>query len=322
MCVLCDLEGSMGVNRIGPSGVMRALASAVLLHTFATAPGRAQQPAVPNPTTPQSTSATGSLIDSATLVTPLMAAADSLAAANMSGAPVGPPEAVAFVADGDREHTAIQPTVALAAYERAIALDSNYYEALYKAAGEAVELGLFEKDKAIMKAYFDSALAFAHRATTAYPTGSDGHYMLARVEGRAALAVSGSNRIKVGKDVRSEALLSLKYDSLNPGGLHVMGVWNAEVMRLSGFERFIARTLLGGGVLGKANWHNAQSYMEQSVAVDPNRIIHHLDLGIIYLDVGKKSQAREQFDRVLSMPVREYNDPVYKTEAQRRLTTL
>ena len=248
-------------------------------------------------------------MDSTTPTTPIMAASESLATANMAAAPVGPAEAIAFVADGDRAHAAMQPTIALAAYERAIALDSNYYDALYKAAGEAVELGLFETNKPIMTAYFDTALAFAHRAVTAYPTGSDGHYMLARVEGRAAMAVSGGNRIQVGKNVRNEALLSLKYDSLNPGALHVLGVWNAEVMRLSGFERFIARTLLGGGILGKANWHDAQSYMEKSVAVDPNRIIHHLDLGLIYLDVGKKRQAREQFELVMAMPLREYTIP-------------
>jgi uncharacterized protein HemY len=126
----------------------------------------------------------------------------------------------------------------------------------------------------------------------------------------------------VGKDIRAEALLALQYDSLNPGALHVLGVWNAEVMRLGGFQRFIARTLLGGAVLGKANWHDAQTYLEESIAVDPNRLIHYLDLGLIYTDVGKKAQARQMFEHVLAMPVREYNDPHYKEEAQRRLAGL
>jgi uncharacterized protein HemY len=117
-------------------------------------------------------------------------------------------------------------------------------------------------------------------------------------------------------------LLALQYDSLNPGGLHVLGVWNAEVMRLGGFQRFIARTLLGGAVLGKANWHDAQMYMEKSIAVDPNRLIHYLDLGLIYIDVGKKALARQELEHVLAMPVREYNDPHYKEEAQRRLAGL
>jgi tetratricopeptide (TPR) repeat protein len=309
----------------GSSALVRAaLVGGALIHCLVAPAGRAQQPPPQPPAEPpaQISAGAGSLMDSTTPTTPIMAASESLATANMAGAPVGPAAAIAFVADGDRAHAAMQPTVALAAYERAIALDSNYYDALYKAAGEAVELGLFETNKPIMTAYFDTALAFARRAVTAYPTGSDGHYMLARVEGRAAMAVSGSNRIQVGKNVRNEALLSLKYDSLNPGGLHVLGVWNAEVMRLSGFERFIARTLLGGGILGKANWHDAQSYMEKSVAVDPNRIIHHLDLGVIYLDVGKKPLAREQFELVMAMPLREYNDPHYKAEAQRRLGEL
>lgn len=227
-----------------------------------------------------------------------------------------------YVAAGDSERTALQPRQALGDFERAIALDSNNYDALYKASREAVDLGEFEANPAAKQQDFDMGLRFAERATVVNPTGPDGHFAVARVLGREALAVGGKKRIQFAKQVRAEALAALSYDPNHAGALHVMGVWNAEVMRLSGIERFIARNLLGGGVLGTASWKEAVRYLEEAVGIEPKRIVHHLDLGKVYADIGEKSKARQQFEIVLSTPVAEYNDPHYKEDAQRQLARL
>jgi tetratricopeptide (TPR) repeat protein len=248
----------------------------------------------------------------ATAITP--AAAPSSAAAGQTTADL--------VAAGDREQAAMRTPEALADYERAIALDSNNYEALYKGARSAVDLGEFEPNAATRKRYFDSGLSLARHAVAVNPSGPDGHFHVARALGREALSVGGRKRIQYAKEVRAEALAALSSDPQHPGALHVMGVWNAEVMRLSGIERFIARNLLGGGVLGTASWKEAVRYMEESVAADPTRIVHHLDLGKIYADIGDKAKAREQFQIVLSTPPAEYNDPHYKEDARRRLARL
>jgi tetratricopeptide (TPR) repeat protein len=245
-------------------------------------------------------------------------------AADSSGqlATGGGGEAADHIAAGDQERAAMHPDAALAEYERAIALDSSNYEALYKASREAVDLGEFEPNEATRKADFATALGYARRAVTANPAGADGHFAVARVLGRQALSVGGKARIRYAKEVRVEALAALKADSNHAGALHVLGVWNAEVMRLSGLERFIARNLLGGGVLGSANWQEAVRYMERSVAVEPQRIVHHLDLGKIYADIGDTAKAREQFQLVVSAVPAEYNDPHYQQDAQRRLAHL
>ena len=227
-----------------------------------------------------------------------------------------------YVASGDRERAALQPRQALADFEHAIALDSNNYDALYKASREAVDLGEYEANEAAKQQEFDTGLRFAQRATVVNPTGPDGHFAVARALGREALAVGGKKRIQYAKQVRAEALAALSYDPNHAGALHVMGVWNAEVMRLSGIERFIARNLLGGGILGTASWKEAVRYLQEAVAIEPKRIVHHLDLGRVYADLGEKSKARQQFQVVLSTPPAEYNDPHYKDDAQHQLARL
>jgi tetratricopeptide (TPR) repeat protein len=245
-----------------------------------------------------------------------------------SGTVVSPPggttpqTAADYIAAGDKDYTAMKAPAALSDYEHAVGLDSNNYEALYKAARSAVDLGEFEPNAQTKRHDFDNGLRLARRAVAVNPSGADGHFHAARALGREALSVGVKKRIQFAKEVRAQALAALAIDSTHPGALHVMGVWNAEIMRLSGIERFIARNLLGGGIFGTASWKDAVRYMEESVAVDPKRIVHHLDLGKIYADVGEKAKAREQFEIVINAPAAEYNDPHYKQDAQDRLGRL
>ena len=229
------------------------------------------------------------------------------------------------VAVGDRFHTEMQPAEALAHYKEALAADSTNYEALWKASRESVDLGEFEADKAKQKEYFDQGVDYARRAIATRPDDAEGHFSLARALGRAALSVGKKQRVRYAKEVRAEALKTLSIDSLHAGALHVMGRWNAEIMRLSGFSRFMAKNFLGGDVFGEASWNKAVQYMEKSVAVDPGRLAHHLDLAEIYRDRNKgddREKAKEQFQAVIDGPATDYNDQFYKQQAERELAEL
>lgn len=240
---------------------------------------------------------------------------------------VAAPAAVAqggesHVALGDRDHAARNATGALAHYEAAIAANPSDYEALWKASREAVDLGEFMTDEAQRKALYVKAEGYGKRAVAANPTDAEGHFVLARALGRAALTLGKRDRVKYAAEVRSEALAALEHSPEHAGALHVMGMWNAEVMRLNGLERFFAKNLLGGKVFDSANWNDAVKYMERAVAADPDRISHRLDLGRIYADVGNKAKAREEFEWIASAPVHDYNDQSYKLEAERALKKL
>lgn len=230
--------------------------------------------------------------------------------------------AAEHVALGDRDHAAMNATGALAHYEAAIAADPNDYDALCKASREAVDLGEFLSDEGQRKMLYAKAEGYGKRAVSANPNDAEGHFALARALGRSALTMGKRDRVKYAAEVRNEALAALKLSPNHAGALHVMGVWNAEVMRLNGVERFFAKNLLGGKVFDSANWNDAVRYMERAVAVDPDRITHHLDLGRIYADVGNVAKAREQLVWVASAPVHDYNDAHYKQEAEKTLKSL
>lgn len=244
-------------------------------------------------------------------------------AAILFAAPLaGAQSAAEHLALGDREYRAMNAEAALAHYEQAVAAEPTNYEALWKASREAIGLGEFERDESRRSTLFAKGEEFARRAVEANPGDAEGHFNLARALGRVALSLGTRDRIKYAGVVREHALTALQLNPDHPGALHVMGVWNAEVMRLSGFSRMIAKNFLGGRVFEEATWQDAVRYMERAVAVDPERLTHRLDLGKIYADVGDKAKARAAFEHVVNGTATEYNDRFYKEQAAAALASL
>jgi tetratricopeptide (TPR) repeat protein len=186
----------------------------------------------------------------------------------------------------------------------------------------AVELGEFNPNAEQRAALFKSAEQYGRRAIAANANDADGHFELAQALGRNALSQGPRDRIKFAREVREQALQALKLNPQHSGALHVMGLWNAEVMRLNGFTRMIAKNFLGGQIFSEANWDNAQKYLESAVAADSGRISHRLDLGAVYADRHLKQKATEQFEWIARASSTDFNDAHYKEQAARRLAEL
>lgn len=237
-------------------------------------------------------------------------------------AAAGAQSAQPHTALGDKEYVALDAPAAIAHYEAAVAADPRDYAALWKASRTLVDIGSYENDAEKRNLMYGKAELYARRAVEANPADAEGHFHLARALGKNALTQGTRARVKYATDVRAHALECLKLNPRHAGCLHVMGVWNAEVMRLNGFSRMLARNLLGGRVFGSASWAEAQRYMEESVALEPERVVHRIDLAEIYRDVGNKAKAKAEFEMAIKLPVTDYNDRRYKAQADRGLRAL
>ncbi len=209
---------------------------------------------------------------------------------------------------------------ALAHYRAALALDSTDYEANWRASIALLDEGEQIPDD-VKSPQRDSLYAraerLARRAVAADSLGADGHFALAASVGRASLSMGKKARIRRASLIRDEALRTIALNPRHDGAYHILGVWNAEIMRLSGLSRFFAKSLLGAGVFKQASWDAATSNMERAVALDPGRLYHRLELAQIYADRKRYGEARAQLRELLALPDREIMDSTYRREAER-----
>ena len=214
----------------------------------------------------------------------------------------------------------MHPDVALRHYQEALAADSLSYEANWKAAQAIANVAKqIQGNDDSLKDRRDSLYAvgrtYAERAIRADSTQADGHYVLAMVLGRLSRTKGSKERVKYAKIIYDEALRAVEINPNHDNAHHVLGAWNAEVKRLSGFQRFFAKTLFGGGFMSKANWPDAVSHLQQAVALNPQHIYHRLELAGVYVDLDQYSKAREQLQLIPTFADVDILDAQYKKDA-------
>jgi tetratricopeptide (TPR) repeat protein len=231
----------------------------------------------------------------------------------------------ADMARGKAARSALDMPAALAAYTAAIAADSSNATACWKAALTLIDMGKLTPDSVPnpeRDSLYARAEVLAQRAVVLAPKSADAYFILATAIGRAALTKSRKERVRRAGEVQQDALTAIGLDQSHDGAYHVLGRWNAEIMRLSGMERFVAKSFMGGSALGQASWHNAQMFLQRAVTLNPTWIYHRLDLGLVYVDVGNYAAAREQFEVIATLPIADVGDPMYKRDAAAMLTRI
>ena len=230
------------------------------------------------------------------------------------------------VAMGVAANDAHDPGTAIQHFNVALEQDSTGYEANWRGALTLLNLGELLPDSAPparRDSLYSLAERYAGRAVAADSGGADGHFALAAAVGRGSLTLPQDARIRRAGIIRREALRAIELDPGHDGAYHIMGRWNAEIMRISGISRFVARNFLGAGIFKQASWNKAISNMEKAVELDSSRVYHRLELARIYADRKRGADAEAQLHVVESLPLREVMDSIYKrqgVELRRRLT--
>ena len=221
----------------------------------------------------------------------------------------------------------MHPDVQLRHYQAALAIDSLSYEANWKAARAIADVakqiqGNADSLKNRRDSLYSVGRGYAERAIRADSTKADGHYALAMVLGRLSRTKGSKERVKYAKIIYDEAARAVQINPDHNFAHHVLGAWNAEVKRLSGFQRFFAKALFGGGFMSKANWPDAVSHLERAVAIRPDWIYHRLELAQVYVDIGQYSKAREQLQVIPTLRDEDVLDAKYKDDAAALLTKI
>jgi len=165
-----------------------------------------------------------------------------------------------------------------------------------------------------------SALAFAERAAELAPDISANRLTLAICYGRVAQHESPGKSMEYSRLIKAECEAALKLDPDNDYAWHVLGRWNYEMASLNPALRVMAGAIFGE--LPDASFERAADCFERAAAVDPQRVIHQVELGRTYLQLGRSDEARKHLETGLSLPIKERDDAESHALARKALDSI
>ncbi|HNR67288.1 MAG TPA: tetratricopeptide repeat protein [bacterium] len=221
-----------------------------------------------------------------------------------------------WMAIGNAAYESFDDAKAVASYEAIIAVDSNNCEALWKASRSHVIVGELE-GKAAQETHYPKAEKLARRAAVLCPENVDTQLNLAIAVGRLAILRGGKTKVELSKEVKERAEKAIQLNPQEDIAYHVLARWNREVAILSGVKKALAKIIYGG--LPPASREKAVELFQQAIAIDPNYIIHHYELGLTYETLGKWAEAKSAYEQALHLTAVSPRDKKYQAEAKQQL---
>jgi tetratricopeptide (TPR) repeat protein len=113
---------------------------------------------------------------------------------------------------------------------------------------------------------------------------------------------------------------TLQLDPRNDTAWHILGRWHRVLADVSGLKRALAGAIYGR--LPKGSNEEAVKCLEKAIALNPNRLMHYIELGRVYAQMRRKNEAREFINKGLAMPNVEKDDPETKARGRETLEKL
>jgi len=117
--------------------------------------------------------------------------------------------------------------------------------------------------------------------------------------------------------IQSEAEKAVQLNPKNDMAYLVLAKWNAEMSDLNPILRGIAQVLYGQ--VPASSPEKAIEYFRKAIAIAPNRIAHHFGYAQALDRMGKKEEARTEYQKVLQLKATDNEDRADQKEAAKAL---
>jgi tetratricopeptide (TPR) repeat protein len=229
-------------------------------------------------------------------------------------------DAGTLIQQGDVFDQKYQADEALKYYLPAEKLQANDADLLVKIARQYIYRMTALESTAAKLASAKTAQAYAERAVKADPKNSDAHLAIAVSLGRQAQLQGSREKVAASKPIKESAEKAAKLNPRNDYAWHILARWHQGIAGANSFLISIARLIYGE--IPPASNEEAVKYFEKAISLRPDRLIHHLELGRTYAQMGKKEEARKLINKALAMPNREKDDPETKERGKKTLANL
>jgi tetratricopeptide (TPR) repeat protein len=164
------------------------------------------------------------------------------------------------------------------------------------------------------------ALDYSERAAACGPKDCDAQLATAITLGKMLPFMPVKEQVSASPRIKESVDKALAIDPRNDNAWHILGRWNRVLAEISSAKRFLAGMIYGQ--LPKGSIDEAEQDMKKAIAINPHRLMHYIELGRIYAQMGRKDEARESINKGLGMPDAEKDDPETKARGREALAKL
>jgi|GEM_PF-172066 len=219
----------------------------------------------------------------------------------------GGEDANALIAKGDQFDKQLQAKEALEYYMPANKLEPDNVDLLVRIARQYRHLMAdASSNKEKLRLGYVS-LEFANRAASLAPKNAEAQLSPAISYGKMLPFMGSKDQVNAAPRIKTAVDRALELDPSNDNAWHILGRWNCVLASVNPVKRALAKALYGG--LPVTTNEAAEKCLLKAIEINPNRLIHYVELGRTYVQMGRKEDARKYIEKGLAMPDKEKDDP-------------
>lgn len=229
-------------------------------------------------------------------------------------------EADALIAKGDVSDKQLQPADALESYLPAEKLEPDNPQLLVRIARQYRHLMTDATSKKEKLRLGQISLDYAQRAAKLAPNNAEAQLSPAISYGKMLPFMGSKDQVDASPKIKQSVDRALELDPRNDTAWHILGRWNRVLADMNVVKRVLANTLYGK--LPVTTNEEAEKDLLKAIEINPNRLIHYIELGRIYAAMGRTEDAKKFILKGSAMPNKEKDDPEMKAIGQALLKKL
>jgi tetratricopeptide (TPR) repeat protein len=164
------------------------------------------------------------------------------------------------------------------------------------------------------------ALEYSNRAAACGPEDCEAQLATAITLGKMLPFMATKDQVAASPKIKESVDKALRLDPKDDTAWHILGRWHRVLADVNTVKRALAGIIYGG--LPKGSNEEAEHAMKKAIELNPNRLMHYIELGRIYAQMGRKEEAKQYINKGLAMPNAEKDDPETKQRGRETLAKL
>jgi tetratricopeptide (TPR) repeat protein len=206
-----------------------------------------------------------------------------------------------LIRSGDEAFARIEYPAAIARYEEALADHPAESELLWRLARVDVCMSEVAEGEVRRKLLAD-AEKYARQCIAVDSARGEGHTWLAAALGYLALDAGTEKKLALSRELVREAGRATALNPEDDAAWSILGSFYRALGNVGWLERALASLFIGSVPGG--GYAEAESALTKAIAIAPDIMRHHYELGILYIDMRRTEEARRALEKAAGLPVK------------------